>query len=184
MPTPTYSLLTSYTVTATNVVNITFSSWTTNFAHMIIHISGGNNESADYFGIAFWQFGSTATSTTYLSARTITNRYNDWDTQFDSAKAGPQGYLNFPYFSGNLTTQSYGTWYTLFPIINDANRYKTLYSDGNQMSPNDTTFSSPWSQGGFAKFDASSAVTRINLYNASSFFKQNTTLDIYTLTTS
>lgn len=184
MPTPTYSLLTSFTVTATNAVNVTFSSWATNFTHMIIHLNGGNNSTSSNFGVAYWQMGATSTSTTYLSSRVISWRYNDWDSQFNSAKAAPEGYINVPYFAGNLYTQAFGVWYTLFPIINEANRWKTLYTDGNVSDPAATSNTANYSQSGFAKFDASSAITRINLYNATGSFKQNTTFDIYTLATS
>lgn len=138
MPSPTYDLIASHTVTTAGVTKITFSGFSTSYRHITVIASNADgNSGVDAFSneASLWWTHDT---------QQTTQRYNDMSTQGWNLNIPSPTYTWYlfsghsgGYCSRGTDTPSFGVRYILVPRYNDSVEHG-VFQDGNQMIYPDT----------------------------------------------
>lgn len=178
MPTPTYDLIASYTVTSATSANITFTNLPSTYRHLVVHGASKGSLSLYWENLYGWVNSDTD------STRQINARYNDLGT--------PGGDFDFLVTSGGRplgyhaainATSTFHSNFTFAPRYSDANTYKIIFNDGAQQYYTQSTEGELYSRSAWWYQTASSAITSIT-YDAQGDFQAGSTYYLYGLKSS
>jgi hypothetical protein len=178
MPTPTYTLLGSTTISNTTTNNVIFSGWNTSYYTLFIWGSLSSNIGG-FFDVPYWEIGDSGSNA--RSGRVAAVRYNDFDITYDTAKTG---IVNVSYMSGSSATNVFGvnTWVLYNPNVSQSFP-RVCMADGSQQSRASTTTN--WSMNGYWRSDVTNAITQIKIYAPDGrTFLPNSTLSLYGVSSS
>lgn len=182
MPTPTYDLITSVTVSTTTTTKVTFSGFSTSYRHIIISgAASGDNSGATkiYNEASLWW-----TSQTYQTRQRYNNFAGDFWFQAETsptfgwypANQGGGGYM-----PGFGATDTFGVKYVLLPRYNDTVEH-AVYNDGNTAFYPDVTDTDMYGGAVHGVTTSTSAITSFEIGSQATYLKQGSQYFVYGLT--